>query len=267
MPELPEIETLRRTLEPQLPGRRLLAARPYRPDLRVPFPDFTPIIGQVVRAVDRRSKYLLLVFDPGSLLVHLGMSGSLSWASGAPARHDHLDLVFEGLSTPLRLRDPRRFGSVQFQPANTQHPALRKLGPEPLDQTLTPKAFRALFASRATPIKVALMDPTVIVGVGNIYATEALFRAGIDPRLPAHTVSAQRMTRLLKHVRDVLNEGIARGGSTLRDFHGLEGQVGMFSATVQAYGRAGQPCVKCSRPLQLIRQGGRATVFCAHCQR
>lgn len=267
MPELPEIETLKRTLSPQLPGRRLLDVRAYRPDLRVPFPDFSPILGQVVRSVERRSKYLLLVFDVGTLMVHLGMSGSLSWATGQPARHDHLDLVFEGLSAPLRLRDPRRFGSVQFQPAHTSHPALSKLGPEPLDPALTPKAFSKLFAHRSTPIKVALMDPTVIVGVGNIYATEALFRAGIDPRVPAHAVSAPRLTRLLGHVRDVLNEGIARGGSTLRDFHGLEGQVGTFSATVQAYGRAGQPCVKCARPLQLVRQGGRASVFCAHCQR
>lgn len=267
MPELPEIETLRRTLEPQIPGRRLLAATPRRPDLRLPFPDFSPLLGQVVRSVDRRSKYLLLVFDAGTLLIHLGMSGSLSWASGQPGKHDHLDLVFEGLPQPLRLRDPRRFGSVQFQPVGTHHPSLAKLGPEPLDPALTARAFRALFSDRNTPIKIALMDPSVVVGVGNIYATEALFRAKIDPRLAAGSLSLARTTRLLGHVQDVLSEGIALGGSTLRDFHGLEGQVGTFSSTVQAYGRAGQPCVACSRPLTIIRQGGRATVFCAHCQR
>ena len=266
MPELPEIETLRRSLATALPGHKLENVRIHRTNLRVPFPDFKPVLGQVVRAVERRSKYLLLVFDSGRVLIHLGMSGSLTWGVGTRRKHDHLELFFEGIEKPLRLHDPRRFGSVQYEPVGELHPSLRRLGPEPLDPTFKKSNFRKLFSKSKVPIKVALMDPSIIVGVGNIYATEALFRAHIDPRLPANAIAPRRLDILFEHVKDVLNEGILRGGSTLRDFHGLNGEVGTFAATVQVYGRAGQPCPVCGHPLSSLRQGGRATVYCSTCQ-
>lgn len=267
MPELPEIETVKRSLSPSLVRQTFLGAQAYRTGLRVPFPDFTPLIGQKVLSVSRRSKYLLIEFASGTLLIHLGMSGSLSWSNGSPGKHDHLDLSFSGHEGVLRLRDPRRFGSVQFQPGGTIHSSLANLGPEPLEPSFTGAVLHARLAKSRPPIKVAIMDAQVVVGVGNIYATEALFRAGIDPRVPANTISKSRINRLVGHIKDVLNEGIANGGSTLRDFHGVEGQVGTFPSTFKVYGRAGQPCVKCSRPLSNAKLGGRASVFCEHCQK
>lgn len=266
MPELPEIETVKRALDPQLVGQRLVGVKAYREGLRVPFPDFSSILGQKVVAVSRRSKYLLIEFEPGTLMVHLGMSGTLTWSDGPPVKHDHLELAFSGRKSVLRLRDPRRFGSVQFQPKGTIHTSLAHLGPEPLDPSFTGPVLFSRLSRLRSPIKVALMDAAVVVGVGNIYATEALFRAGIDPRSPANSVSKARITKLVKHVKDVLNEGIASGGSTLRDFHGVEGQAGTFPSNFKVYGRSGQSCIRCSRTLSNVKLGGRASTFCEHCQ-
>lgn len=267
MPELPEIETVKRSLAPKLTGERLTRVVARRSGLRSVFPDFTPLLGQRVRGVERRSKYLRVIFPDGELLVHLGMSGSLSWVdANTPAgKHDHLDLVFG--SKCVRLRDPRRFGMVAWQPKGEVHRSIEKLGPEPLTEAFTGRVLHARLQGRTTPIKVALMDPRIVVGVGNIYATEALFRAGIDPRKDAGSVSLARCKALVGHVKDVLEEGIAKGGSTLRDFHGVEGQVGEFARGMQVYGRAGEDCEICGSCIKTTRLGGRASAWCAKCQR
>ena len=267
MPELPEIETVKRSLSDQLIGKRLIQAHPYRKGLRVDFPDFSPVLGQKVQSVSRRSKYLLLVFPAGTLLIHLGMSGSISWGQGEPEKHDHLDLIFSDLDRPLRLRDPRRFGSVQFQPTGTIHKSLAHLGPEPLSEDFTGSVLHSRLKDRKTPVKVSLMDASVVVGVGNIYATEALFRSGIDPRASSGSISLSQYVGLVSNVKDVLNEGIANGGSTLRDFHGVEGQEGTFPSSFKVYGRSGQPCVICGTVLSSVQLGGRTSVFCQSCQK
>lgn len=268
MPELPEIETVARSLRPRLTGQRLIAAIKRREGLREPFPDFSDgVIGQQVISVSRRSKYLLIEFATGTLLIHLGMSGHLRWLARDEEiwKHDHLDLVFQ--NGRVRLNDPRRFGMVLWQPKGELHKALAKLGPEPLEDTFDAQALHSRLSGRSIPIKVAIMDPAVVVGVGNIYATEALFRSGIDPRKPAGRITRTKNEQLVKHIRDVLNEGIAKGGSTLRDFHGVEGETGTFSASVGIYGRAGQPCHSCGTRIETVRLGGRASAWCPKCQK
>lgn len=266
MPELPEIETVKRSLLPKLQGKTLTRIIFRREGLRWPFPDVGFLEGKKVKSVDRRSKYLLIEFAQGTLLIHLGMSGSLRWVNSKemPEKHDHMDLVFGDHA--VRLKDPRRFGSVVWQPKGELHPSLEQLGPEPLEEEFDGKAFKKRIENKKNPIKVALMDPQVVVGVGNIYASEALFRARIDPRRLANTLNPKECTTLVGHVKDVLEEGIAKGGSTLRDFHGVEGQVGSFAAGTQVYGRSGQPCVLCQEPLDTVRLGGRASVWCPRCQ-
>lgn len=266
MPELPEIETVKRSLTPKLIGRPLTGVVARRGGLRSPFPDFSALIGQHVQGVERRSKYLLMQFPTGDLLLHLGMSGSLSWvdSDALAGKHDHLDLVFG--EKCVRLRDPRRFGMVAWQPQGQTHRCLAQLGPEPLDDGFTGATLHDRIRGRTTPIKVALMDPRIVVGVGNIYASEALFRAGIDPRKEARGVSRKKCEALVGHVKDVLNEGIAKGGSTLRDFHGVEGQVGEFAHAMQVYGRTGEDCDVCGCCIKTTRLGGRASAWCPKCQ-
>jgi formamidopyrimidine-DNA glycosylase len=268
MPELPEVETVARSLRPRLVGKRLIGAVARRVGLREPFPDFQDEpVGQIVVSVSRRSKYLLVEFETGTLLVHLGMSGHLRWLEKEepPCKHDHLDLVFA--HGRVRLNDPRRFGTVLWQPKGETHRALAKLGPEPLEAGFDGKVLHKRLNGRSTPIKVAVMDAAVVVGVGNIYATEALFRAGIHPSKQAGDLSLHRCGTLVRHLRDVLNEGIAKGGSTLRDFHGVEGETGTFSAGVDVYGRMGLPCHRCGTKIESIRLGGRASAFCPRCQK
>ena len=268
MPELPEIETVKRQLTPHLVGQPLLGVVARRAGLRQAFPDLQRLaVGQRVREVARRSKYLLITFETGTLLVHLGMSGHLRWLTKdePPGKHDHLDLVFK--KGRVRLNDARRFGVVLWQAGGAHHQALANLGPEPLLPGFDGKTLRKALAGRTTPIKVAIMDPSVVVGVGNIYATEALFRAKIDPRRRAYDLTLAQCNRLVKEIKAVLEEGIAQGGSTLRDFHGVGGEVGTFSKTVAVYGRAGQPCRKCYSLLSSVKLGGRASVWCSHCQK
>ena len=266
MPELPEIETVKRSLAPRLTGARLTGVVERRSGLRSPFPDFSAVVGRKVLYVERRSKYLRLGFPNGEILVHLGMSGSLRWVdeSEPVEKHDHLDLVFG--AHRVRLRDPRRFGSVVFQPKGEQHPSLARLGPEPLDTAFTGVVLHQRLRGKSSPIKVAIMDPQVVVGVGNIYASEALFRARIDPRKPANILTKRQCATLVKHIKDVLEEGIAKGGSTLRDFHGVEGQVGVFAQSMQVYGRAGADCERCGTCIKTTRLGGRASAWCPKCQ-
>ncbi len=270
MPELPEVEVTRRGLEPHLAGKRLLGAVVRDPRLRHPVPDglAKTLAGLTVGAILRRGKYLLLDCGSGWLILHLGMSGSLRVlpAAAPPEKHDHFDLLLEdGLC--LRLRDPRRFGGVLWTAEDALgHPLLASLGVEPLGPDFNGAALHALTRNRRAPIKQVLMDGKTVVGVGNIYASESLFRAGIDPRTPAHKLGPKRCARLAETVRQTLEQAIAAGGSTLRDFVDPSGKPGYFPQQYYVYGREGQPCRVCGTPIRAIRQGQRSTFYCPRCQ-
>lgn len=271
MPELPEVETTRRGLAPHLEGRRLQGAVVRQPRLRWPVPEELSerLAGQRAGRLTRRGKYLLLEVGNGTLLVHLGMSGSLRLVrADTPAqRHDHVDLLLEG-GTAVRFTDPRRFGALLWTSgAPWEHPLLAHLGPEPLEPGFDGAYLAAQARGRTIAVKPFLMDSRVVVGVGNIYANEALFRSGIDPRRAAGRIAAARFERLAEAVRQVLAEAIAQGGTTLRDFVAEDGRPGYFQGQLQVYGRGGRPCVRCAAPLREVRLGQRSTVFCPHCQR
>ncbi len=278
MPELPEVEVTRQSIQP-VAGARVLALRLGKP-LRWPLgvaPEL--LVGLRLGPVGRRGKYLWLPLErdlqtpppaaAGGLLWHLGMSGSLAFGDrlGPPGKHDHVDLVTDrGL---LRLTDPRRFGAVVWAPAIDQPPAstlLAGLGPEPFDPAWTPAALHAALGSRRTAVKLALLSGELVVGAGNIYASDALWEAGIDPRTPCRRIGPGRAARLHAAVRRVLGEAIAAGGSTLRDFRNAHGEVGQYQGQARVYGREGEPCTRCGRPIRRIVQGQRATYFCLGCQ-
>lgn len=270
MPELPEVETIRRGLAPHLAGRTVTRVLLRRPDLRWPIPREveTCLPGQRIAAVGRRAKYLLLDTQAGSALLHLGMSGSLRVLPEAtPARpHDHVDIEL-GDGQLLRFNDPRRFGCLLWQAPGETHPLLENLGPEPLSEDFSGDYLFATSHGRKAPIKTFLMDQSVVVGVGNIYAAEALFAAGISPLRAAGNVSRERYVALAEAVKTILTRAIERGGTTLRDFIHPDGAPGYFEQELLAYGRGGQPCPRCARPLKQARIGQRATVWCGHCQR
>jgi formamidopyrimidine-DNA glycosylase len=271
MPELPEVETTRRGLAPHVERQKVTAVRIYDSRLRWPVPrDLARrLVGQVIDRVDRRSKYLLFRLGDGTLIVHLGMTGSLRVYRDPPARrsHDHIDLEF-GNGVVLRYHDPRRFGAMLWSPRRVgNHRLLAALGPEPLSPEFTPAHLFRATRGRSAAIKLALMDSRVVVGVGNIYANESLFRAGIRPTTRANRVSLARLARLVEAVRATLTEAIAKGGSTLRDYVGSSGEPGRFQADYYVYGRAGEPCRICSATIRLVRLGGRATTYCPICQR
>lgn len=275
MPELPEVETTRRGLAPHLEGRRVAAVTLRRPDLRWPIPPEIACVlpGQRIEAVRRRAKYLLLDTAAGSALLHLGMSGSLRVlpASTPPGTHDHVDLALQGgrSRTPrvLRFNDPRRFGCLLWQPADETHPLLRDLGPEPLSDDFDGDYLFTRSRGRSAPVKTFLMDQRVVVGVGNIYAAEALFAAGISPLRAAGRVSRDRYDALAAEVKRILDYAIARGGTTLRDFLAPDGAPGYFEQELAAYGRGGEPCPRCGRPLKQAWIGQRSSVWCTTCQR
>ncbi len=275
MPELPEVETTRAGLAPHLEGRRVRSVLLRRPDLRWPIPPEVSerLPGQRIAAVRRRAKYLLLDTDAGSALLHLGMSGSLRVLPAAtPVReHDHVDFALQGASgTPgrvLRFNDPRRFGCLLWQPPGETHALLRELGPEPLSEAFDGDYLFARSRGRSAPVKTFLMDQKVVVGVGNIYAAEALFAAGISPLRAAGKVSRERYAALAGEVKRILAHAIARGGTTLRDFLAPDGAPGYFEQELAAYGRGGEPCPRCDRPLKQAMVGQRASVWCARCQR
>ncbi|MFC5578951.1 bifunctional DNA-formamidopyrimidine glycosylase/DNA-(apurinic or apyrimidinic site) lyase [Lysobacter niabensis] len=270
MPELPEVETTRRGLAPHLEGHTITGVTLRRPDLRWPIPpeirDLLP--GQRVASVRRRAKYLLLDTQAGSALLHLGMSGSLRVlpASTPVKPHDHVDLVLDGRRV-LRFTDPRRFGCLLWQPPGEIHELLRGLGPEPLSDQFDGDTLFALSRGRKAPVKTFLMDQAVVVGVGNIYAAEALFEAGISPLRAAGRVSRDRYALLAAAVKRILAYAIQRGGTTLRDFISPDGEPGYFELELSAYGRGGEPCPRCGRPLRQATIGQRATVWCGHCQK
>ena len=275
MPELPEVETTRRGLDPHLVGKRIRHVVLRRPDLRWPIPyDVVETLpGQRIDAVRRRAKYLLIDTKAGSALLHLGMSGSLRvLPENTPiTTHDHVDIAIAG-GRVLRFNDPRRFGCLLWQPAGQVHELLQALGPEPLSEEFGGGAFNGdyLFErsrGRKAPVKTFLMDQRVVVGVGNIYAAESLFRAGISPLRAAGKVSRERYVALADAVKEILGQAIARGGTTLRDFISPDGAPGYFVQELSAYGRGGLPCPNCGRPLRSADIGQRASVWCGHCQR
>jgi formamidopyrimidine-DNA glycosylase len=286
MPELPEVEVTRLSFVRQIAGAKVLAVRMGKP-LRWPLGcEAAELVGRSVQTVRRRGKYLLLELDEGLLLVHLGMSGSLVFARhlAAPGAHDHFDMVTS--HGTLRLNDPRRFGAVVYAPGEHSAEAtklLGRLGMEPLDQAAPEgvagpvaagpasgfdiKAFHTGLKSRNAAIKQVLLAGDVVVGVGNIYASEALFLAGIRPTLRASALSRPRTARLHAAIRQVLARAVERGGSTLRDFSNAQGEAGHFQLEAMVYARTGLPCKVCATPVKAIRQGQRSTFYCPQCQK
>ncbi|RMG28944.1 MAG: bifunctional DNA-formamidopyrimidine glycosylase/DNA-(apurinic or apyrimidinic site) lyase [Gammaproteobacteria bacterium] len=270
MPELPEVETTRRGIAPHLEGKRLLGAVVRERRLRRPVPEGLDarIRGRRVAGVRRRGKYLILdLEDDGGLLVHLGMSGSLRLVPchRPPGPHDHVDLRIAG-GRCLRLTDPRRFGLVLWAPDPDGHPLLRELGPEPLTADFTGAYLWRKSRGRRVAVKHFLMDGRVVAGVGNIYANEALFRAGIHPARPAGRISKARYARLAQALREVLAEAVDAGGTTLRDFTDSHGRPGYFRRALAVYHREGRPCPRCGTPIRSLRLGQRSTFYCPRCQ-
>jgi formamidopyrimidine-DNA glycosylase len=270
MPELPEVEVTRLGLAPRLTGRTASGVVARTAALRYPLPANLgdKVAGRQLVDIARRGKYLLFGFDNGHLLVHLGMSGNLrlTTAASAAGKHDHFDIAFG--QEVLRLHDPRRFGAVVWIDGNpAEHPLLAHLGAEPLSRQFTAANLANRLAGRRTPIKPALMDATIVVGVGNIYASESLHRAGIDPRACAGRISTLRLERLVPAIKATLRAAIRAGGSTLRDYYGCDGAAGDFQLRHRVYGRAGQPCRSCGSHIRMLRQANRATYYCPRCQR
>lgn len=270
MPELPEVETTRRGISPHIQDRQVTDVVIRQASLRWPIPDDLPqqLHRRQLKTVERRGKYLLLGFTHGHLLIHLGMSGSLRIVNPEepPRKHDHVDFVFSG-KTCLRFHDPRRFGAILWtQESPDKHKLLTHLGPEPLCQDFDSDYLFSKSRKRSKDIKSFIMDSKIVVGVGNIYANEALFDAGVKPTKAAGKVTKAQYQKLADAIKQVLQRSIEQGGTTLRDFVGGDGKPGYFVQQLSVYGREGLPCVKCSRTLKSIRQAQRATVYCSHCQ-
>ena len=271
MPELPEVETTRRGIAPHVVGRHVAELLVYDRRLRWPVPTDMPrrVRGQTIDAVERRSKYLLFRMGANTLLMHFGMTGSLRVYRNVPQRrpHDHIDIVLDD-GTTLRYHDPRRFGAMLWlRGSGATHPLLRDLGPEPFDPAFNARHLWSATRGRRVAIKIALMDNRLVVGVGNIYANESLFRAGIRPGLAAGKLSRPRAERLVAEVRNVLTEAIAKGGSTLRDYVDSRGEPGDFQLHYFVYDRAGVPCRVCKTLIRGVRHGQRASYYCPNCQK
>ncbi len=270
MPELPEVETTRRGIAEHLLGQRVRAVQVRERRLRWPVPEDLDVrlSGQRIEAVERRAKYLLIRAEVGTLIVHLGMSGSLRLVPGdiPAAAHEHVDILLEsGLA--LRYTDPRRFGAMLWSQTPLEHELLARLGPEPLTEAFDGERLYRLSRGRRMAVKPFIMDNAVVVGVGNIYASEALFAAGIDPRREAGSISAARYRRLAEEIKRILAYAIERGGTTLRDFVGGDGKPGYFQQELFVYGRGGEGCKQCGTTLREERLGQRSSVYCPRCQR
>lgn len=270
MPELPEVETTRRGIEPHLVGRRVsrVIVRERRLRWLIPEDLDVRLSGQRIEAVARRAKYLLIRAEAGTLIAHLGMSGSLRLVDAAlpAAKHEHVDIVLES-GMALRYTDPRRFGALLWSLDPLNHELLSRLGPEPLDGDFAGERLYELSRGRSMAVKPFIMDNAVVVGVGNIYANEALFAAGIDPRREAGSLSRARYERLAEEIKRILAQAIECGGTTLRDFVGGDGKPGYFQQELFVYGRGGEFCKNCGGTLREIRLGQRASVYCGRCQR
>jgi formamidopyrimidine-DNA glycosylase len=270
MPELPEVETTRRALAPLVTGQRIAALRVRDRRLRWPIePGLArKVAGHRIAELDRRGKYLVLALDKAYLLIHLGMSGSLRYLSQSEAvnKHDHYDIELVG-GALLRYNDPRRFGSLHYTADPAGHPLLRDLGPEPLAASFDGDHLWRLSRGRRTAVKSFIMNGEVVVGVGNIYANEALFRAGIHPKRSAGRVSRERFGRLAEQIRCVLEDALASGGTTLRDFVGGDGRPGYFRQSLAVYEREGQACLRSGHAIKRAVIGQRASYYCPACQR
>ena len=275
MPELPEVETTKTSLQPLL-GQTVTDVQVRQHSLRWPVPDdLSKLTGQKLLRLERRAKYILAHFDKDALLLHLGMSGSFSICNAQDElrKHDHVVLQFsdgqfgdnEGQITELRYHDPRRFGCMLWL-ENGTHTLLSKLGPEPLDNEFDANYLASKLKGKSTAIKVAIMDNAVVVGVGNIYATESLFNTGIHPARPASSLTMPEIEKLVLEIKRILKQAIDLGGSTLRDYTNAMGENGYFQQTLLAYGRAGELCVNCDTELENLKLGQRASVFCPCCQ-
>ncbi|WP_017222429.1 bifunctional DNA-formamidopyrimidine glycosylase/DNA-(apurinic or apyrimidinic site) lyase [Moritella dasanensis] len=270
MPELPEVEVSRQGIAPYLENAQIAKVVVRNAQLRWPVPiEIQDAVGCTVISVRRRAKYLLLETDKGTIIIHLGMSGSLRVLDSnvAVEKHDHVDIVMDS-GKCLRLNDPRRFGSVLWQVGEVlEHKLLASLGPEPLTDDFTAQRLFERSRSRKMPVKSFLMDNHNVVGVGNIYANEALFAAGISPKRAAGNVSLQRYKVLVDEVKSVLAKAIAQGGTTLKDFTQTDGKPGYFVQELQVYGKAGKPCPKCAEEIKAVKIGQRNTFYCNQCQR
>ena len=270
MPELPEVETSRRGIAPWVEQQEVSDVIVRDRRLRWPVPDDIALrlSGQTIRSVDRRAKYLLFDTGAGSAMLHLGMSGSVRIIDqDEPAgKHDHVDIRL-GSGKALRFRDPRRFGSLLWAEDPSEHALLRDLGPEPLSDDFDGEYLWHASRGRKVSIKPFIMNATIVVGVGNIYASEALYRAGIHPRRQAGRIARARMDRLATSIRSVLQRAIDAGGTTLRDFHGGDGEPGYFKQQLDVYDREGFPCRLCDTPITAVVLGQRSTYYCKTCQR
>jgi formamidopyrimidine-DNA glycosylase len=271
MPELPEVETTRRGLSPLLTQQRILAVKVREPRLRWPVPrEIAHVLpGLTIEHVGRRAKYLLLITSHGTLIMHLGMSGSFRIADPGtpPTKHDHVDLVLQN-GQCARFRDPRRFGSILWANGDPlDHPLLVNLGPEPLSGLLHGEYLYQRSRGRRIAVKSFIMNNQVVVGIGNIYANEALYAAGIHPARRAHQISRTRYDRLTHAIKQVIDEAITAGGTTVRDFVNSQGKPGYFSQSLRVYGRGGLSCQRCGRILHQTRIAQRSSVYCLYCQR
>lgn len=270
MPELPEVETSRRGIAPWLEGMRVSKVIVRERRLRWPVPAAVDrkLPGQVIHSIRRRAKYLLFDTDAGTMLLHLGMSGSVRIIDQdePAAKHDHVDIVIEG-GKALRFRDPRRFGSMLWTKDADKHPLLRNLGPEPLGEEFDGYYLWQAARGRRISIKQFIMNAAIVVGVGNIYASESLFLAGIHPMRRADRIARPRMLLLANSIRSILQQAINAGGTTLRDFYGGDGEPGYFSQQLEVYAREGEPCRRCKTHLSAVVLGQRSTFYCKSCQR
>lgn len=271
MPELPEVETTLRGIAPHVTGQTVLELVLRTAKLRWPLDralcDILP--GQNIHSVSRRAKYLLLHCDRGTLIIHLGMTGVLRIvpAGTTERKHDHVDLIFTN-GQALRFSDPRRFGIFTYTEADPhEHRCLSGLGPEPLDKDFSARRLYETSRNRSQPVKNFIMDQKTVVGVGNIYANEALFLSGIKPSRAAGRIGAVRYERLVASIREILKRAIAAGGTTISDFRQSDGQPGYFEQELLVYGRGGRPCPRCETTIATARLGQRATYFCPKCQR
>ncbi len=270
MPELPEVETTRRGIKPYIDQKKVREVVVRQPKLRWPVPDeIHQMEGQVVESVTRRGKYILLETKTGTALIHLGMSGSLRIvAAGTEAeKHDHVDIILE-TGKAVRLRDPRRFGAFLWTKQNPlKHKLIRSLGPEPLTKEFNAEYLYQVSRGRSMSIKQFIMNGHVVVGVGNIYACESLFKSNISPKWSAGKVSKVRYEKLVNEIKKVLAKAIEQGGTTLQDFVQVEGSPGYFKQELNVYGRSGETCFNCDSTIKQITQGQRSTFYCAKCQR
>jgi formamidopyrimidine-DNA glycosylase len=272
MPELPEVETVRRGVAALITGRRVVAVRVRQAALRWPVPEAAlcaDLVGDVILSVERRAKYLLLRSGAGTVLIHLGMSGRLRVIpESTPAgRHDHVDWVLES-GVVLRFQDPRRFGAVLWSTGDPlDHPQLRHLGPEPLSSAFSASYLYEHTRKRRLAIKQWLLDGRQVVGIGNIYACEVLFLARLHPALPAGQLSRGSCVLLVQAIQQILHQAIKQGGTTLRDFQNVAGKPGYFAQSLRVYGRAGEPCLACGTPIERMRQGQRGSFYCPACQK